>query len=78
MLHKRKNFEFGGTVFGDNSGTRGGRLELSHKSKNFEIGGSVFRDNRGNQGGGVGFKWRFRRSTQLNERSVSLELLNTS
>ena len=64
VTHKRKNFEFGGTIFGDNRGNSGGRLELSHKSKNFEIGGSVFGDNRGNKGAGLGFTWRFRRSTQ--------------
>jgi hypothetical protein len=37
VSHKRKKFEIGGSVFGDNRGNRGGRLELSHKSKNFEI-----------------------------------------
>ena len=49
-----QNFEFGGSVFGDNRGNRGGRFGVSHKRKNFEIGGSVFGDNRGTRGGRFG------------------------
>ena len=64
VLHKRKKLEFGGSVFGDNRGTRGGPFGVSHKRNNFEFGASIFGDNRGNRGAGIGFKWRFRRSTQ--------------
>jgi hypothetical protein len=64
ISHQRDNWEFDGSGFGTSRGVIGGSLEVSHKHKNFEFGGTVFGDNRGNKGAGLGFTWRFRRSTQ--------------